>query len=187
MKVIVTGASGLIASELLSQLIKNTSITSIIILSRRPLEEIAARDPRIRVFVLKNFLEYEEEVVKELAGAKAVFWLVLVKCVVVGRETDEARALGGSNSKQTPSEKMDEVEVQYPLALANALISSRKAAKESESSEARLRFLFVSGEFSERDQSKCLWFLEQGRKARVSWRIRKNTHQLTHELTAYRA
>jgi hypothetical protein len=63
---------------------------------------------------------------------------------------------------------MDEVEVQYPLTLANVLISSRQAAKESEKSETKLRFLFVSGEFSERDQSKHLWFLEQGRKARVS-------------------
>jgi hypothetical protein len=73
-KVILTGASGLIGSELLSQLIQNASITSIIILSRRPLDEIAATDPRIKVFVIKNFLEYEDEAVKEMAGAKAVFW-----------------------------------------------------------------------------------------------------------------
>ncbi|KUJ20052.1 uncharacterized protein LY89DRAFT_682855 [Mollisia scopiformis] len=64
---------------------------------------------------------------------------------------------------------VDEVEVQYPLALANVLISLRKAGGESkEGGGAQLRFLFVSGTFSERDQGRRLWFLEQGRMARVS-------------------
>ncbi|KUJ20051.1 uncharacterized protein LY89DRAFT_469857 [Mollisia scopiformis] len=73
-KVILAGASGFIGTELLSHLLSSTSITSIIILSRRPLADIAARDPRIRVFVLKSFLEFEEEVRGELEGARAVFW-----------------------------------------------------------------------------------------------------------------
>lgn len=78
------------------------------------------------------------------------------------------RALGGSNSNPTPSHMMDEVEVQYPLALANAIISSRSSGKSEEQETTKLRFLFISGTLSERDQSKNLWFLEQGRKARVS-------------------
>lgn len=149
MKVIIAGATGLIGSEVLSQLIQNKNITSIIILSRRPLPEVGARDERIKVIVMESFLRYEDEVKKELSGAKAVLW-----------------ALGGSNSNPTPSEMMDEVEVQYPLALANALISSRTSGKSEEQDSSKLRFLFISGTLSERDQSKKLWFLEQGRKAR---------------------
>ncbi|CZR59051.1 uncharacterized protein PAC_08943 [Phialocephala subalpina] len=149
MKVIIAGATGLIGSEVLSNLIQNKNITSIIILSRRPLPEVGARDSRIKVIVLSNFLEYNGEVKKELNGAKAVLW-----------------ALGGSNSNPTPSEKMDELEVQYPLALANALLSTRDTGKENNESATKLRFLFISGTLSERDQSRKLWFLEQGRKAR---------------------
>lgn len=74
MKVIIAGATGLIGSEVLSQIIQNTSITSIIILSRRPLPEIATRDARIKVIVMESFLRYDDEVKKELSGAKAVLW-----------------------------------------------------------------------------------------------------------------
>jgi len=148
-KIILAGSTRLISSEVLSQVLRNSSITSIIILSRRPLPDIASRDRRIKVIVLESHLRYEDEVVKELAGAKAVLW-----------------SLGGSNSNPTPSEKIDEVEVQYPLALANVLISSTKSKKDATNSSTRLRFLFISGTASERDQSKSLWFLEQGRKAR---------------------
>ena len=74
------------------------------------------------------------------------------------------RTLGGSNSKPTPKGKNDEVEVQYPLALAKAMIG---AAKGNSESGVKIRLLFISGTLSERDQSKSLWFLEEGRKARV--------------------
>ncbi|KAE8450178.1 hypothetical protein EG329_006959 [Mollisiaceae sp. DMI_Dod_QoI] len=148
-KIILAGSTGLIGSEVLSHLLRNSSITSIIILSGRPLPDVVSRDGRIKVIVLKSFLKYEDEVAEELVGAKAVIW-----------------SLGGSNSNPTPSEKMDEVEVQYPLALANVLISSRKSKKDAINSSTKMRFLFISGTASERDQSRSLWFLEQERKAR---------------------
>jgi hypothetical protein len=77
MKFILTGTSGFIGGEILSQCLALPSLTTLIILSRRPLPEIAARDPRISVLVLENFLIYPEEVVKQLAGAKACLWYVL--------------------------------------------------------------------------------------------------------------
>lgn len=74
----------------------------------------------------------------------------------------DSRALGGSNKNQTPSEKMDEVEVQYPLALAHACILANRGNE-----GWKMRFLFISGTLSEPDQGKKLWFLGDGRKARV--------------------
>ena len=74
-----------------------------------------------------------------------------------------SRALGGSNSKPTPKGKNDEVEVQYALACAKALLAASPAV----GGEGRVRFLFISGTMSERNQRKSLWFLEEGRKARV--------------------
>jgi hypothetical protein len=78
MKFILTGTSGFIGGEILSQCLSLPSLTSLIILSRRPLPEIAARDPRISVTVLDNFLVYPEEVVKQLAGAKACLWYAVL-------------------------------------------------------------------------------------------------------------
>ena len=74
MKIILAGTSGFIGSEILSRLLLNPSVTHLIILSRRPLPEIAARDPRISVIVLENFLVYPETVTNELVGARACLW-----------------------------------------------------------------------------------------------------------------
>jgi nucleoside-diphosphate-sugar epimerase len=150
MKFILTGTSGFIGSEILSQLLQKSSVTCLIILSRRPLPELDGRGSRIKLIVLDNFLSYPDSVVQALAGAKACLW-----------------ALGGSNSNPTPTGKNDEVEVQYPLTAAKALLSAAKLREEG-TGNTKLRFLFISGTLSERNQSKSLWFLKEGRKARVS-------------------
>jgi hypothetical protein len=77
------------------------------------------------------------------------------------------RALGGSNSNPIPKGKCDEVEVQYPLALAKALIEASKSPAEHVCHVVKIRFLLISGALSVRDQTKNLWILEEGRKARV--------------------
>jgi hypothetical protein len=59
------------------------------------------------------------------------------------------------------------VEVQYPLTLAKALIEASKKPAEHVCHVVKIRFLFISGWFSVRDQGKHLWMLEEGRKARV--------------------
>ena len=81
------------------------------------------------------------------------------------------RTLGGSNSRPTPKGKCDEVEVQYPLALASALIEASKKPADHVCHVVKIRFLFISGTFSVRDQTKSLWMLEEGRKARVRIRL----------------
>ncbi|KAE9374156.1 hypothetical protein N431DRAFT_404684 [Stipitochalara longipes BDJ] len=149
MKYILTGTSGFIGSEILAQCLSNQLITSLLIFSRRPLPDIESRDPRIKIVVLDNFLSYPESVKSELTGVKAVLW-----------------TLGGSNSRPTPKGKCDEVEVQYPLALATALIEASKKPAEHVCHVVKIRFLFISGTFSVRDQNKSLWMLEEGRKAR---------------------
>jgi hypothetical protein len=78
MKFILTGTSGFIGGEILAQCLTLPSLTTLIILSRRLLPEIAARDAKISIIVLENFLVYPEEVVKQLAGAKACLWYTLL-------------------------------------------------------------------------------------------------------------
>lgn len=74
------------------------------------------------------------------------------------------RTLGGSNSRPTPAGKCHEVEVEYALTTAHALLCASKTNLDTGES---IRFLFISGIMSVRDQKKSLWMLEEGRKARV--------------------
>lgn len=80
---------------------------------------------------------------------------------------ERRRALSGSNSHTIPKEKCDEVEVQYSLTLARALIKASKSPAEHVCHVVKIRFLFISGTFSVRNQSKSLWILEERRKAWV--------------------
>jgi hypothetical protein len=59
---------------------------------------------------------------------------------------------------------MDEVEIEYPLALAKILASL--SASSPTNSKGKIRFLFISGTASSPNQNASLWFLSQGRKAR---------------------
>jgi nucleoside-diphosphate-sugar epimerase len=74
MRYIITGTSGFIGTEILAQALLNPLITSLLILSRRPLPAISSLDSRIKVVVLENFLSYPDALKSELTGVKAVLW-----------------------------------------------------------------------------------------------------------------
>jgi hypothetical protein len=76
MKYVLTGTSGFIGAEILTQCLSNPLITSLLILSRRSLPLVAALDPRIKVVVLENFLSYPDSLKSELIGVKAVLWYI---------------------------------------------------------------------------------------------------------------
>jgi len=72
MKIVLTGTTGFIGAEVLQQCLANPAISSIVALSRRPLDSVS--DPKLKVVVLKDFTVYDEEVMKELEGAEACIW-----------------------------------------------------------------------------------------------------------------
>ncbi len=76
MKIVLTGATGFVGAEVLQQCLANPAISSIVSLSRRPLDSVS--DPKLKVVVLKDFTVYDGEVMKELEGAEACIWWVLV-------------------------------------------------------------------------------------------------------------
>jgi hypothetical protein len=76
MKYILTGTSGFIGAEILTQCLSSPLVTSLLILSRRPLPSVAALDPRIKVLVLGTFLSYPDSLKSELSGVKAVLWYI---------------------------------------------------------------------------------------------------------------
>lgn len=76
MKVILTGVTGFIGGEVLSQCLKNPAVTSIVALSRRKLLE-TIKDPKLEVVIMEDFNSYPEPVLEKLAGADACIWSFL--------------------------------------------------------------------------------------------------------------
>jgi hypothetical protein len=75
MKLILTGTSGFIGSEVLSQALRHPSITSIVALSRKP---IPNSDPNLKVVIVDDFENYSPSVLSELSGAEACIWYVFL-------------------------------------------------------------------------------------------------------------
>ena len=75
MKVILTGSTGFIGQEVLEQCLQNSSITSIVALSRRELPpSVVDHNPKLKVTIVDNFLSYPESVLQDINGAEACIW-----------------------------------------------------------------------------------------------------------------
>jgi uncharacterized protein YbjT (DUF2867 family) len=74
MKVILTGSSGFIGQEVLSQALAHPSITSIIALSRKPLPQSYTSNPKLKVVILDDFENYTPSVLSQLSGADSCIW-----------------------------------------------------------------------------------------------------------------
>lgn len=74
MKFILTGCTGFIGSEVLSQCLRNPAVTSVIALSRRNLPDTISKDPKLQVVVMKDFKTYPESVLEDLSGADTAIW-----------------------------------------------------------------------------------------------------------------
>jgi uncharacterized protein YbjT (DUF2867 family) len=124
MHLILTGATGLVGSSVLDAMLKNTTISKISILSRRPVPMADdAKDPRVRVIMHKDFESYKPELLDQLKDADGCVW-----------------ALGTSQMNVT-QEQYVKITKDYALAAAEAF-STLKASK----SDSPFRFVHVSGE-----------------------------------------
>ena len=79
MKLIIAGASGFVASELLRQSLRRPEITSVIALARKPVSAPENLGPeadasKLKSLVLEDYGHYTEDVKKEFAGADACIW-----------------------------------------------------------------------------------------------------------------
>ena len=86
MKLIVAGASGYVAQELLRQSLKLPEITSVIALSRTPVSTPSDvggefNASKLRSVVLKDYEDYPEDVRREFQGADACIWCVHLKLI----------------------------------------------------------------------------------------------------------
>ncbi|OTA92583.1 hypothetical protein M434DRAFT_387111 [Hypoxylon sp. CO27-5] len=147
MKIIITGATGFVGSEVVRQAIADEKITHAFVLTRKPLPEDLAKNPKLTVIEHKDFSTYPPELLSQLAGAEGCVW-----------------ALGGRATQFPNVETARKVSVDYTLAAAKAFIDEL-APKLPE--PQKFRFVFCSGKFAEWDQDKSLLMLADTRKIKV--------------------
>ncbi|KAF2188978.1 hypothetical protein K469DRAFT_659904 [Zopfia rhizophila CBS 207.26] len=142
MKVIVTGVTGFIGGEVMNQCILDSSITQIFTLSRNPLPERLASNPKVTSIIHKDFSKYPESLLEKLEGAEACLWMI-----------------GVAQPKGDPRP----VDIGYTQSASEAFnwyLQPRIPG------EGKFRFVHTSGILSEKDQDKSLWFNVAGRRSR---------------------
>jgi len=80
MKLIITGATGFVATEVLRQALLLPSITSVVAVARKPVTAPvgtpSTNASKLKSVVVEDYGTYPEDVKKELAGADACIWYV---------------------------------------------------------------------------------------------------------------
>jgi hypothetical protein len=151
MKLILTGVTGFIGGEVLSQSIQSPAVTSIIALSRRKLPEPLG-DPKLEVVLMEDFNTYPGTVMKKLSGADACIWYTPGFGVFLS-ELMLNRCMGTTAGDKT-------LEIDHPLAFGNNFSNILQGHK-------TFRYIHLSGAATERDQDKFLWFKADMRKMKV--------------------
>jgi uncharacterized protein YbjT (DUF2867 family) len=72
-KLVLTGVTGRIGGEVLTQALRNPYITSIIALARRVLPD-AHKSPKLELIVVNDFKSYPDDVIAKLSGADGCVW-----------------------------------------------------------------------------------------------------------------
>lgn len=75
MKLIITGATGLVGSELVRQSLRVKDIHSVIAVARQPIKLPEDVDTsKLKSVVIKDYGEYPDSIKAEFAGADACIW-----------------------------------------------------------------------------------------------------------------
>ena len=74
MKVIITGATGLVGGALVRACLSNDKISHAFVLTRKELPDDIAKNPKITVILHHDFSAYPPELLSQLAGAEGCLW-----------------------------------------------------------------------------------------------------------------
>lgn len=85
MHVILTGATGLVGSACLNQMLSTNGISKISILSRKPVP-MAEGKPNVDVIIHRDFVKYDDDVLERLKGAEGCVWALGVSVTDVSKE-----------------------------------------------------------------------------------------------------
>ncbi|KAE9382008.1 hypothetical protein N431DRAFT_491273 [Stipitochalara longipes BDJ] len=136
MKLILTGTTGFIGQEVLTQALSHPSITSIIALTRHPLPSTFS-NPKVKNVVVDDFATYSPSVLEQLSGADACIWCI-----------------GAKSPNPTTTRK---ITLDYALAAVDAFSKLPKHTQ-------NFRFVFTSGILAVREGTPI--YLPYGKEAR---------------------
>jgi hypothetical protein len=74
MKLIIAGATGYVAGEVIRQAVRMPEITTIVALARRPVELDMPESSKIKSVIIEDYGEYPDQVKEALAGSDACIW-----------------------------------------------------------------------------------------------------------------
>lgn len=161
MKIVLTGSTGFIGNEILTQAIAHNYISHIYVLTRRPLTDPRfSQSKKVTQILHEDFESYPSDLLERLReeGVEACIWSLGGK-VSDFKDLDEARKVG----------------VNYPSEAAEALARHvatgmepyegyPKSPPKSGQKRFPFRFVFISGWGAEQNQFAKLWFWNDSRK-----------------------
>lgn len=127
--IILTGATGLAGSAILSHALSSPLISKISILSRRPVK-LASASPKAQVILQQDFSSYPPELLDQLRGATGCIWAQ------------------GISANGMSEEEYTNITVEYPLAAATAFAGLGE----------KMNFVYISGEGADMQEKSWAMF-----------------------------
>lgn len=168
MKLIITGASGFVGTELLKQSLRIPAIKTVIALTRQPLRISAESSSdsdhsKLKNIVVEGYDQYSVETKSEFATADACIWYAYSICSKLDFGAcaksdlpwgDRTVAITPSKSTLYDWNEICRVCYESPLAGLRAMLEARSSSTTNNDKNTPFRFIYMSGAKTERDQSK---------------------------------
>lgn len=138
MHIILIGATGLVGSAVLAQLLHSTTITRVSILSRRPIAATEGHN-KVNVIIQSDYSTYPQSVIDQLQDADGCIWAQ------------------GKTSVGMAEKEYTELTHDWPLAATKAF-GEMKGKDSTSSGGGRFNFVYVSGEGADQTQKARAMF-----------------------------
>ncbi|KAF7510887.1 hypothetical protein GJ744_005717 [Endocarpon pusillum] len=139
MKVVLSGSTGFIGGEVLTQCLNHPSITSVLVFTRRDPGDLA-ENPKVKVIIVKDFTSYDELIINELESADAAIW-----------------CMGTFNGDER-------VDIKYPLTFIKTI--KTRPPGSTHFRYVQLGGAFTEPPPKEGQKERSLWFYVTGRRVR---------------------
>ncbi|KAH7173575.1 uncharacterized protein B0J16DRAFT_193303 [Fusarium flagelliforme] len=147
MKVVVTGATGLVGNEVVKQCLVDVRITKVVILTRKAVSMDIESHPKADVIMVQDFSRYSDDLLRRIEGSSACLW-------VIGARSD--------HSSHIDKASLHHINVQLPLYAAKVM-SERIAPK----TPAGQKFNFVFASNKSKSSASSLLSLGDPRKPKT--------------------
>lgn len=153
MKILLTGATGFIGTEILEQCIKHNYIEHIYCLTRKTLARKFRTHKKVTQIIHEDFSTYPDSLLQKLTDYK------IEGCIWT---------LGLPPEKMEDKDEAEKIEIHYKHQAATALAASIATKLDPDLPPMKqkfpFRFVFVSGWGAEQNQFRSLWFWATSRK-----------------------